>query len=153
MGVMHTGSLMVTIRLTFILSLFFVPAVGGADEKLVIDVFDKKIELLVECVKKEEQSDDDSKSYFCTGKDSISAFSEVIVAEYDYSADSALSLKEDLSLSKNSYMLNEFKVFELLKIENSSKIRVFTSICNTNVCISIFGNYHNVVADIMKQLR
>jgi hypothetical protein len=144
---MHTGSLMVTIRLTFILSLFFVPAVGAADEKLVIDVFDKKIELLAECVKKGEKSNDDSKSYFCTGKDSISAFSEVIVAEYDYSADSALSL------SKNSYMLNEFKVFELLKIENNSKIRVFTSICNTNVCISIFGNYHNVVADIMKQLR
>jgi hypothetical protein len=82
---------------------------------VVIDVFDKKIELPAECVKKREQSNDDSKSYFCTGKDSISAFSEVIVAEYDYSADSDLSLEEDLSLSKNSYMLNKMVVLRFVE--------------------------------------
>jgi hypothetical protein len=133
--------------------MFFAPGVGATDEKLVIDVFDKKIELPTDCVKKGKQSNDESKFYFCTGKDEISAFSEVIVAEYDYSADSDLSLEEDLSLSKNSYMLNKFKVFELLKIENNSKISVFTSICNTKVCISITGDYQNIVSDIMKQLR
>jgi hypothetical protein len=143
------------IRLFCTFSMFLVFFAEASEDKLVIDIFVRKIELSSDCVKKVERIGDKATHYFCTGSESFSEFAQLIVAEYDGIDYKKLisDAEEELGLLGNKYMLNEFKIFELSRNYDKSASNVMTSICSADFCISIFGNYQNVVSDVKRQLR
>ncbi|MBU2876325.1 hypothetical protein [Aliiglaciecola lipolytica] len=127
--------------------------VEASDSKPVIAIFDRKIELPSNCVRNIKQSNQTQISYYCSANNIKSDICEVIVTANDFNQSIISNLVADLSLDSNSYRLNQFKVSELSKKDSNTAFRIYTSICNADACITIFGNYQTVVSDIKQQLR
>jgi hypothetical protein len=152
---MHIGYISMVVKLLCIFSMLLVFFAEASDDRLVIDIFDRKIELPSDCVKNTKRSSDKEMHYFCTGSDTFSEMAQLIYAEFDGIDYPKLisDAEEELGLISNVYMLNEFEVFELKQHYDKSVSNVLTSICSASFCISIFGNYQNVVSDVKRQLR
>ena len=135
--------------------MFYVFLADASHDKLVIELFDRKIEIPSDCIKNLKRSSEESIHYFCAGEEAVSGFAELIVSEYASVSYKELisDAEEELGLKGNMYKLNEFEVFDLSKSDDESANNILTSICNATFCISIFGNYQNVVADVKRQLR
>ncbi|MGB0938949.1 MAG: hypothetical protein ACPGTQ_15960 [Colwellia sp.] len=138
------------VKILLLFSICF--SLNAQGKQLHIDIFNKKIQLLEECVINVKRSTEDFTEYYCTGEDPMSSWATLSVIEYSYSDIMSLfSVFESEGSVSKTYNVNGYDVFELSFTGNKSK-NLSTYICDAYLCVYIRGDYNNLVKTIKKQI-